>query len=177
MKVSLVCFLFLLLSFVIAPEQAMAQSTSAKALQPTSEQSLQELVREVRQLRATLQRMNSAMYKGQVMLERFRLQQEQVARASRELAQIREELSEVRRRQLRFREAVANREAGVEAGTIKREELQDLKMELDGIKEREEQLSAREARLSNELELERAKLNDLNDRLNALELELAPNKP
>jgi hypothetical protein len=38
-------------------------------------------------------------------------------------------------------------------------------------------LVAREIRLANDLELERARLNDLNDRLNALELELTPGKP
>lgn len=37
--------------------------------------------------------------------------------------------------------------------------------------------STREVRLANDLEVERARLNDLNDRLNAFELELAPNKP
>ena len=174
MKLLLVGFLFLLASFFVTPQNALAQT---RASQPTSEQSLQELVREVRQLRATLQRINSAMYKGQVMIERLRLQQEQVARISNELGQIREELSELRGHQSRFKEAFANLEAHVEAGTRKREELQDIKMQVESFKEREERLVAREARLSNELELERAKLNDLNDRLNALELELAPNKP
>jgi chromosome segregation ATPase len=174
MKLSLAGLLFLLVSLFITPEKALAQ---ADATRPTSEQSLQELVREVRQLRATLQRINSAMYKGQVMIERLKLQQEQVARISRELAQIREELSELRGQQSRFREVLTNAEAAVEAGTRRREEVQDVKMQLDSFKEREELMMAREARLSNELELERAKLNDLNDRLNALELELAPNRP
>ena len=59
MKLSLVCFLFL---FFLTPENAVAQANTSR---PTSEQSLQELVREVRQLRATLQRINSAC-KGQV---------------------------------------------------------------------------------------------------------------
>jgi chromosome segregation ATPase len=174
MKLSLVCFLFLLVSFFVTPQKALAQATASR---PTSEQSLQELVREVRQLRATLQRINSAMYKGQVMIERLKLQQDQVARISRELAQIREELSEIRSHQSRFKEALTSMEAGVEAGTRKREELQDLKMQLETFRDREERMTAREMRLSNELELERAKLNDLNDRLNALELELTPGRP
>jgi chromosome segregation ATPase len=174
MKLSLVCFLFLLVSFFVTPQKALAQATASR---PTSEQSLQELVREVRQLRATLQRINSSMYKGQVMIERLKLQQDQVARISRELAQIREELSEVRAHQLRFKEALTSMEAGVEAGTRKREELQDLKMQLETFRDREERMTAREMRLSHELELERAKLNDLNDRLNALELELTPGRP
>jgi hypothetical protein len=49
---------------------ASAQQSQREAVRPSSEQSLQELVAEVRQLRATLQRMNAAIYRGQVMLER-----------------------------------------------------------------------------------------------------------
>jgi uncharacterized protein YlxW (UPF0749 family) len=49
---------------------ASAQQSQREVVRPSSEQSLQELVAEVRQLRATLQRMNAAIYRGQVMLER-----------------------------------------------------------------------------------------------------------
>ena len=171
MKLSLVCFLFLVVSFFAVPEQALAQ---ANTLRPTSEQSLQELVREVRQLRATLQRINTAMYKGQVMLERLKFQQEQVARMSRELAETRESLSEIRAAQTRLKEMLPTAEAGVESGIKNPAELAGITAELEHIKEREQRLITREAQLSNDLELERAKLNELNDRLNALELELFP---
>ena len=56
-------------------------------------------------------------------------------------------------------------------------DLVTVKTELQNMSQREQRLSMRETQLVNELELERAKLNDLNDRLNALELELAPGKP
>ena len=65
-------FLCLVLLFLTSAT-ALAQGTSAS--RPTSEQSLQELVREVRQLRTTLQRINTAMYKGHVLIERLKLQQ------------------------------------------------------------------------------------------------------
>src|SRR6188474_1255118 len=84
---------------------ASASAQSVKT-QPSSEQSLQELVTEVRQLRAMLQRMNVAVYKGQVLLERLKLQQEQVFRLSRELAETRESLSEVRGRQMGLRDSL-----------------------------------------------------------------------
>lgn len=173
MKPALVC-LFLVVSFVVTPERALGQTNASR---PTSEQSLEELVREVRQLRATLQRINSAMYKGQVLLERLKLQQEQVVRITRELADARETLSEIKAHQARLSEMVPKLEAGVEKGEKHPSELSSLKVELEMIKEREPRLAAREMRLTNELEMERAKLNDLNDRLNSLELELGPNKP
>ena len=171
MKLSLVCFLFLLVSLFVSPEQALAQATASR---PTSEQSLQELVREVRQLRTTLQRINSAMYKSQVMLERLKFQQEQVARMSRDLADTRETLSEIRAGQSRLKEMLPKAEAGVETGIKHPGELAGIKAEFEHLKDREQRLVTREAQLSNDLELERAKLNELNDRLNALELELFP---
>lgn len=174
MKVSLVCFLFLLVSLFVSPEKALAQANTSR---PTSEQSLQELVREVRQLRATLQRINSAMYKGQVMLERLKLQQDQVARMTRELSDARENLGEMRAHQTRLNDLMIKTEASVQKGEKDASELAQLKGELEMLKEREQRLATREVRLANDLEVERARLNDLNDRLNAFELELAPNKP
>ena len=173
MKLSPVCFLFLLV-FFLSPEKALAQGNTSR---PTSEQSLQELVREVRQLRATLQRINSAMYKGQVMLERLKLQQDQVARLTRELSDARENLGEMRAHQTRLNDLMIKTEASVEKGEKDQSELAQLKGELEVLKEREQRLATREVKLANDLEVERARLNDLNDRLNAFELELAPNRP
>ena len=173
MKLSLVCSFLLVIAFLAMPEQALAQ-TSSSAARPTSEQSLQELVKEVHQLRATLQRMNASMYKGQVMLERLKLQQEQVNRISRELNDIRENLNEIRGQQPKLKELISRGEVGVETGTKHPAELVAIKSELDIMNQREQRLASRESQLTNELELERAKLNDLNDRLNALELEMVP---
>ena len=169
MRLPVVCLFVLVTSFFAMPESALSQSA-----RPTSEQSLQELVKEVRQLRATIQRMNAAAYKAQVALERLRLQQEQVSRISRDLNDIRDNLSELRSQQNRLKELVTRTESGVETGVKHPGELAAIKAEFDTLNQRELRLSARETQLANELELERAKLNELNDRLNALELEIAP---
>ena len=166
MKLSLVCLLFLVL-FFLTPENVLAQTNTSR---PTSEQSLQELVREVRQLRATIQRMNTTMYKGQVLLERLKFQQEQVGRMSRELADTRENLSEVRAGLTRLKEMLPKTEAGVDMGAKHPAELAGIKAELEHLKEREQRLTTRESQLSNDLEMERARLNELNDRLNRLRI-------
>lgn len=174
MKSSIV-YLFLVLAFCFAtPEIVFSQSPSPAASRPTSEQSLQELVREVRQLRATLQRMNTAMYKGQVMLERFKLQQEQVSRMSRELNDVRESLQEVKAEVSKWGEALILAERGLEAGLKNPNDLPELRKQIEVMSQREQRLAARESQLTNELEAERAKLNELNDRLNLLESELTP---
>jgi chromosome segregation ATPase len=115
MKPVFLCLCVLVVSFVVMPENVLGQTASTNASRPTSEQSLEELVREVRQLRATLQRINTAMYKGQVMLERLRLQQDQVARMTRDLADTRENLTEIRGHQARLKEMLTKSETGVES--------------------------------------------------------------
>ena len=166
-------FLFVLLTCVFA--HASAQQPVKGAMQPSSEQSLHELVAEVRQLRATLLRMNAAVYKGQVLLERLKLQQEQVTRISNELAAVREDVQEVKLHQKRIKEAIPRLEEGVQAGTRHPGELAGMKGELEELILREHRLNVRESRLATDLESERAVLNDLNDKLNALvELEITP---
>jgi DNA repair exonuclease SbcCD ATPase subunit len=174
MKVSPVCLFVLVVSIFVMPEKALAQSTAQNLSRPASEQSLQELVKEVRQLRATIQRINAAAYKGQVMLERLKMQQEQVSRATRELNDLRENLGDIRAQQARVKELVSRTESGVEVGTKHPGELAAVKTELDMLNLREQRLAVRETQLANELELERAKLNDLNERLNTLELDMIP---
>lgn len=165
--------LFLFVVLICATVNAFAQQPTKSGLGPSSEQSLQELVAEVRQLRATLQRMNAAVYKGQVLLERVKLQQEQVNRISRELAQVREDVQELRTAQHRIKEVIPRMQQGVDAGTKEPGELIELKTELEQLGLREQRLVVRESRLATDLEGANAILNDLNDKLNALvELEM-----
>jgi chromosome segregation ATPase len=93
------------------------------------------------------------------------------------LADARETLIEIKAAQTRLNDLLTKVEAGVEKGEKHPSELASVKAEFESLKEREPRLIAREIRLANDLELERARLNDLNDRLNALELELTPGKP
>jgi DNA repair exonuclease SbcCD ATPase subunit len=167
--------LLLLVLLMCVSASASAQQPAKSAPGPTSEQSLQQLVSEVRQLRATLQRMNAAVYKGQVLLERLKLQQEQVTRISRELAQVREEVQELRGGQQRMKEMVPRIQEGIDAGIKHPSELTQLKGELEQLGQREHRYAVRESRLVNDLEGATALLNDLNDKLNALvELEMTP---
>ena len=168
-------FLFVLLVCAFANASAQQPVKTQDAVRPSSEQSLHELVTEVRQLRATLHRMNAAIYKGQVLLERLKLQQEQVKRISHEVAMVRDDVQELRGQQQRIIETIKRLETGVEAGTKHADELAGMKNELEMLVQREQRLAVRESRLAADLEGERAILNDLNDKLNALvEIEMTP---
>lgn len=166
-------FYVVLLACVCAT--ASAQQPAAKTQQASSEQSLQELVAEVRQLRATLQRMNAAIYKGQVLLERLKIQQEQVTRLSRELAEVREAISELRAQDLKMKETLRRMEAGIDVGIKNPNAAEGWKGEIEQLGQRAQRMVARETQLASELEAARAILDDLNDKLNALvEIEMTP---
>ena len=168
-------FFVVLLTFAFANASAQQPAKTQDVVRSSSEQSLQELVAEVRQLRATLQRMNAAVYKGQVLLERLKLQQEQVTRISRELTEVREALNEVRVQQSKMKETLRRIEAGVETGVKNPNEAEGWKAEIEQMSQREQRLAARETQLANDLEAARALLDDLNNKLNALvEIEMAP---
>jgi hypothetical protein len=162
MKRLLVC---LFVAVVFLTPASMSAQTAATA---TSEQSLQELVKEVRQLRAALQRMNATAYKGQVMLERLKLHQEQVVRIERELRDTRDNLSELRGQEIKLKEMLSRVSAGVQAGSIDEREQVSLKAEYKVLNQRRQRAMMRESQLANELEIERTKLNELNDKLNLL---------
>ena len=167
-------FALLSLAFLFGnADQTVAQSTNRSGgTQPTQEQSLRELVNEVRQLRALLQRINITVYRTNVVVERLKFQQELVGRLSRELNDVREGLAETRIQSSKMKEHVTRLETAVESGLKKPEELAALKLEIDGAEQRELRLGMRETQLMNELSAERLKLSELNDQLTKLELEL-----
>lgn len=166
MKHLLVCLFVLTVgTLFLSPARSFAQTK-------TSEQSLQELVTEVRQLRATLQRMNTTVYKGQVILERFKLQQEQVVRIERELRDTRDKLGDLRGEAFKIKALLGSVNGGVEAGTVKESDRASLKAEMRKLSEREHRVMMRESQLANELQLAQTKLNELNHKLNVLENEM-----
>jgi DNA repair exonuclease SbcCD ATPase subunit len=160
--------LFASILLFIAFTTTFAQSTNKTS--PTSEQSLEALVAEVRQLRAMLQRLN----KGQVMLERLKLEQEQVASLSRDLNNVTDALNENRLQKSKVQDLLPGVQSGVEAGAINQKELTGLKTEIDLFSQREQMLLERQTRLAADLNSAQARLTALRERLSALELEMAP---
>lgn len=171
MKRLLICLSVLMVSSFLIPARGLAQSKTA--VQPTPEQSLQELVTEVRQLRATLQRMNAAIYKGQVMLERLKLQHEQVTRISRELRDARDSLSELRAQQTRMKEMLGRVETDIARGLQRDEDRSNLKAEIGMLSQREHRMIIREAQLASELRIGQSKLDGLNHQLLLVEQEMS----
>ena len=156
-----------------------ARMTAVKQLpQSDNAQPMQALLNEVHQLRLAIQRSNLNTYHAQVTLERLRLQQQRVDRLSEKLEKVRIELAEIRSHQAKLPEDLKQVEDNLakETDPNKRRELeavlQILKREPERLAQALTQALEQEAQLIAQLQPERVKLNELNDRLDTLQKEL-----
>jgi flagellar biosynthesis chaperone FliJ len=111
-------------------------------------------------------------YRSQILLERLRLQQEQVSKATRELSFVRAEVGEIKGNLAAAKERQDDAEKQFDKGVMSTASLNAVRSSLLELKRREEFLNEREAQLSIEVDTERANLSDLNKRLDALEREI-----
>jgi DNA repair exonuclease SbcCD ATPase subunit len=155
--------------YLFTPQQSYAQSGATSAVNKSNQdQIVQEILSEVRQLRVEVQRLKANAYQTQVVIERLRLQQEQVTRLTREIGDVRERISETKTRQVKMSGMFEETEKQVKAGVIPQSELKEISGEIEELKQREERLIEQESQLSAELEAERVKLITLNRRLDEL---------
>jgi len=145
-----------------------------QSLPDDNEQPMRALVNEVRQLRIAIQRSNFSNYHAQVTLERLRMQQPRVDRLSEELMKVRAEISEIRSRQARLPEDLRRIENELlkETDPAKRRELEQAQQMLKGYPEELARWQEQEVQLIARLQPEQAKLNELNESLDALQKEL-----
>jgi chromosome segregation ATPase len=149
-----------------------APTTYAQTSAAKPDQVMQELLSEVHQLRLALQQISVNAYRGQVMVERLRLQQEQVNRLAREVNSIRSEIGEIKAAQVNAKERLEDGEKKFDRGVMSDTQMQELRASLADFKRREEMLSERETQLSIELGQERTNLADLNKQLDSIEREM-----
>ena len=152
--------------------------SSAQSAQSSGELTLQALLGEVHQLRVAMQRSNLNTYHAQITIERMKLQQQRVDRLNSQLNDTHQQLIEIRTRVTQFSTAAKNAESELmkEANVAKRAEreevLQSLKGEIEMLTQKEQQQREIESQLQTQLQLEQAKLTELNERLDALQREL-----
>jgi len=160
--------------YLFTPQQSYAQSGATSSVNKSNqEQIVQEILSEVRQLRVEVQRLKASAFQTQVVIERLRLQQEQVARLTREIGEVREKISETKSRQVKMNAVFEEAEKQMEAGMIPQSELKKISGEIEELKQREQRLTEQESQLSVELDAERVKLITLNRRLDELGQEAA----
>lgn len=161
--------------------------TTAQPAQGENAQTMQALLNEVRELRLAIQRSNLSAYRAQIVIERARSQQQRVDRLAEKLREIRERIDEVKAPQAEMQDRLKkiDERLNEERDAKKRAELgdeqEDFKGRLKMLSQDEARRREQEAQLASQLQLEQARLTELNDQLDALqrELELPPveNKP
>jgi len=157
--------------------RAFPASTSQTS-QGDSGQITQALLSEVHQLRLAIQRSNLNTYHAQVTLERLRLQQQQVDRLNDKLAGARALIARVQIDKSRLQGDLPRVEAQLsqESDPGRRREIENqqqaIKLEVERQLETISQQRELESQLNGQLQVEQAKLNELNDRLDTLQKEL-----
>lgn len=173
------CLLCLGILWFLSPEALQAQSSNrATETTPADQQVLQALLSEVRQLRLTIQRANISVFRAQLMIERLRMQQERVDRLTRQVEENQNELTGTGLSRSQLTERSQDLESQIkteqDAGRRVQLELQykELKYIIEQQTDRETQMRARQVQLTTQLQAERARLDEIDSRLEALEREL-----
>ena len=152
---------------------------SAQTIKPAEEnQALRSLLGEVRLLRKTMQRTGLNGYRSQIILERIRTSNEQVARLTQSLLQVREDNEKIEETIPRFEEQEKLLETYVQQETdaAKRTKLEfeykDHKRRIERYKVLLTRGREREQQMATELRTHQSKLGELEGRLDLLEREI-----
>ena len=142
------------------------------------------LLAEVRQLRLAIERAMSLWPHSQLVLQRVGLQQQHVETLSRQLDQLRDQLTRSTSdagqtaANITRMESILNQEQNEARRKDLESEIKRLKSASEDIATRNQQLQARESQLAAQLQTEQSKLTELNDRLDGFErmLQTAPGR-
>jgi hypothetical protein len=168
------CWLLCLLALSAAvPSAARAQSNKSQNTASTEEnETLKALLSEVRQLRMVIERMTLNGYRAQIVVQRLGMQQGRVDRLARELEGVRNEISDLTSNLPVMEVAVEEMKTKHKAGTVGETEVKRAMAQVEQQMQHLQQLRVREGHLVAQLETERGVLDDLANRLDALEREL-----
>jgi hypothetical protein len=182
-SISIICLLFLTVVVFASFGRAQTETNNnAKTAQGDNRQTMRALVNEAHQLRLAIQRSNSSAYHSQVVIERMRSQQQTVDRLTERLRWARDEASRFKMYlplqqtevQNRLKEIEANLSETLDANTrrAREGELEIAKQRLGLMAQEETRLRENESQLTAQLQIEQAKLAELDDQLDALRREL-----
>jgi chromosome segregation ATPase len=162
-----------------APTSAQTRNAVAAAASPDEhEQTLKQLLTEVHELRLALQRASFSNTRFQMLLERLRVEQTHVDSLRRDLESVRSQLSEFQAMKPRMQQQIKDAEANLDQITDPNahadfeSRLKNMRAEFAQIGPEEERLRSREAAMDTEFQASQAKLNELNNQLDALMSEI-----
>jgi chromosome segregation ATPase len=181
--ISIICLLLMTtLVFTSFGGPQTATNNKAKTAEGENDPTMQALLNEVRQLRLAIQKSNLSAYHAQIIIERMRSQRQSVDRLSERLRDTRERIANGKIPQAEFQMELKRIEGRLsqEREDERRqdmEEQQDMfKTRLGALAKEETRLQEVESQLAAQLQVEQARLAELDDQLDALrrELEMPP---
>src|SRR5262245_30322331 len=181
--ISVICLLFLTgLGFASFCRSQTTTNSPAQAAQGENEQTMRALLNEVRQLRLAIQRSNLSAYHAQVIIERMRSQQLSVDRLTDRLRETRDQIFNWKMRTALEQSELQDRLKGwedslnesVDASTRRAREadLEMTKKKLGLMAQEEAWMREKESQLVAQLQIEQARVAELNEQLDALRREL-----
>jgi len=166
---TLPCVLGFVLMCFVSPATAQAQANKpADSGQGDHDQTLKQLLTEVRELRLAIQRATTSNTRFQMLIERVRVQQAHVDALSRQLENVRSQIAEMKatkpqmEHQIKDAEDQLDRTPDPNAHADLDSRIKGGKASLARFAQEDERLRAREAALDTELQAAQAKLNELN---------------
>lgn len=173
------CALGLVTLFFVAPARTQAQgSKPPESVQGDLDQTLKQLLIEVRELRLAIQRAAVSNTRFQMLIERLRVQHAHVDALSRQLENVHSQVAEMKaakpqiEQQLKDAEDLLDRTSDPNAHAELESRIKGGKAKLARLTQEDERLRSREAATDTELQAAQAKLNELNTLLDALMSEL-----
>jgi hypothetical protein len=156
------------LAAALTPVPAHAQSPDSATMQA--------LLSEVRQLRRTVETKITLGPRMQILLQRAQFQEQKVLRIQQQLDDVRKQISDQTARQTAANERLAKVELDISAESdgARRAQLEGMRTGLKMVVGNgpDQQVRGRESELSNSLETEQTALNEINEKLDALERQL-----
>ena len=177
-RVTLGCVLGLAAICFATSTRTQAQTNKAgESARGFSDQTLKQLLTEVRELRLAIQRATVSNTRFQMLIDRVRVGQGQVDSLSRQLVSVRSQLTKLKAEKVELAPHMKDLEdrlgqsSGDEHAKIERT-LKEFKSWLESKAAEEQQQVEAEADLSMRLQVEQSKLNELNTQLDKLMSEL-----
>jgi chromosome segregation ATPase len=173
------CVLGVVTFCYVPPTRTLAQTGKpAESAQGDHDQTLQQLLTEVRELRLAIQRATVTNTRFQMLIERVRIQQGHADGLSRRLEDLRSQATNMRTEKsqtetrLKIDEELLDRTPDPERHTELESLIKAMKGALSRLAQEGEQLRDREAASNMELQTAQARLDELNSQLDALLNEL-----
>jgi chromosome segregation ATPase len=165
-------------SAVVAVALIWVVAAAGQTARPTptpAKASLDDLLSEVRELRAEVNRAAGASIRTQLFVARLQLQEQRVNSVVRQLVDVQNRLASVRQGQAAMRERLTATEEGQARLPLEDrsdDQIRALRLQLDQGESREQELRAQESALSSVVAAEQSRWAEFNDRLDGLERSL-----